>query len=227
MKVFNDNYQALNEKDEIRLLYLHPGMGSDKVKCTITHARLSSKPVYEALSYMWGDEVESRTILLDGRSRRIRENLWHTLCHLRNPDVFRVLWVDAICIDQTKDSERNHQVSQMGRIYSAAIRLCVWLGPSTSFSTHAINFHNYLSESNSIHRGDSTSIQSFIPLFDSKCSPWLDVARLADMPYWRRLWIIQEVSLAEYIIIYCGEENVTWDTLWCGITKTNFPGHYK
>ncbi|KAF8859983.1 hypothetical protein BDZ45DRAFT_340581 [Acephala macrosclerotiorum] len=111
MKVFNGSYQALKERDEIRLLYLHPGRSSNTVKCTLANARLSSKPTFEALSYMWGEGVECRAILLDGRLWLVRENLRHALYHLRNTETFRILRVDAICIDQKKDSERNHQVS--------------------------------------------------------------------------------------------------------------------
>ncbi|CZR58878.1 uncharacterized protein PAC_08770 [Phialocephala subalpina] len=210
MKVFASDYQALQEKDEIRLLYLHPGSSSDPIKCTITHARLSSKPVYEALSYMWGDEPESRVIVLDDRSRRIRENLWYALYHLRNPDILRTLWVDAICIDQNKNSERNHQVSQMGIIYSEAVRVCVWLGKSTPSIAHAMDF---LNRNFSAQDRFTEPAHEFPFKFNFYDNPWLDFACLADLPYWRRLWIIQEVSLAAEIMIYCWDMIVPWETL--------------
>jgi hypothetical protein len=38
------------------------------------------------------------------------------------------LWIDALCIDQSNAMKRNHQVQQMGLIYSQAERVMVWLG---------------------------------------------------------------------------------------------------
>jgi hypothetical protein len=35
---------------------------------------------------------------------------------------------DSVCIDQANTAERNHQVSQMGQIYSRAERVYLWLG---------------------------------------------------------------------------------------------------
>jgi hypothetical protein len=56
------SYTALQEKDEIRLLYLHPGSGTSPLKCTLHHVQLSDCPRYEALSYQWGSESSPSTI---------------------------------------------------------------------------------------------------------------------------------------------------------------------
>ncbi|CZT42137.1 uncharacterized protein RSE6_01989 [Rhynchosporium secalis] len=48
-------YQPLGGSDEIRLLYLQPRDDSHTVRCNIKHTKLSGEPVYEALSYMWGE----------------------------------------------------------------------------------------------------------------------------------------------------------------------------
>jgi hypothetical protein len=39
-----------------------------------------------------------------------------------------LLWADAICVDQTNDDEKNHQVGMMGMIYQRAHAVAVWLG---------------------------------------------------------------------------------------------------
>lgn len=39
---------------------------------------------------------------------------------------------DAVCIDQNNIEEKNQQVQQMGRIYSGAQSVLVWLGPASS-----------------------------------------------------------------------------------------------
>lgn len=40
----------------------------------------------------------------------------------------QLLWVDALCINQTDTSERNDQVQLMGEIFSKAVRVIIWLG---------------------------------------------------------------------------------------------------
>jgi hypothetical protein len=40
----------------------------------------------------------------------------------------RVLWIDALCINQDDDAERVHQVGIMGSIYRQARQVLVWLG---------------------------------------------------------------------------------------------------
>jgi hypothetical protein len=72
---------------------------------------------------MWGPADSTRTILINGESIHIRENLWNFLCKVRTVQSQHQapLWIDALCIDQSVTTERNHQVvSVMGSIYSSA-----------------------------------------------------------------------------------------------------------
>lgn len=39
-----------------------------------------------------------------------------------------MLWADAICINQDDVQEKGHQVNMMGKIYTKAIGVIVWLG---------------------------------------------------------------------------------------------------
>lgn len=41
----------------------------------------------------------------------------------------RIIWADAVCINQQDDAEKSHQVPLMGSIYSLAKTDAVWLGP--------------------------------------------------------------------------------------------------
>lgn len=38
------------------------------------------------------------------------------------------MWIDAICINQSNLKEKGHQVALMGRVFSDARRVVVWLG---------------------------------------------------------------------------------------------------
>lgn len=40
----------------------------------------------------------------------------------------KVMWIDAVCIDQTNLLERNHQVGMMGDVYRNAMQVRAWLG---------------------------------------------------------------------------------------------------
>ena len=59
---------------------------------------------------------------------------------LRNKKKRRVLWIDAICIDQSSMDERNQQVELMGDVYSKARRVILWLGEESTFSDFTISF---------------------------------------------------------------------------------------
>jgi hypothetical protein len=58
----------------------------------------------------------------------IASNLHAALLRLRGATEVRILWADAVCIDQTNDPEKNHQVGIMGDIYKATKECIVWLG---------------------------------------------------------------------------------------------------
>ncbi|KAF4958054.1 hypothetical protein FGADI_2684 [Fusarium gaditjirri] len=127
---------------QIRLLHLQPLRTEDhqssapwykcvSLECTFETVHLASAPPYEALSYTWGDEAASIRILLNGEVFLIRPNLAYALAALRSSEP-RVLWVDALCINQQDTTERNHQVGMMGDIFRRAERVLVWLGRPSS-----------------------------------------------------------------------------------------------
>jgi hypothetical protein len=128
----------LNTKS-IRLLEVHPGLGYDSLSCTLSQHDLDDSPSYTALSYTWDQSGARRTIMCDGMTLDIGENLWRFFCEYRRKQVLdqyaeepctalRHLWIDAICIDQSNLKERNQQVSQMRDIYTNAEAVIVWLG---------------------------------------------------------------------------------------------------
>jgi hypothetical protein len=109
---------------------------------------------YTALSYAWGPPAPTSSILIDGVSYAIRENLYHALLVIRDKITgsrfdWKYLWIDAICINQENVSERNHQVGLMSRIYSRADLVLVWLGSEADNSTMAIELIQRLSQGTS------------------------------------------------------------------------------
>jgi hypothetical protein len=115
-------------RDEIRLLRLLPGTWRDDILCELVNDTLGSVRPYHALSYVWGSAAKTKTILLDGHSFAVTVNLESTLRHLRSHMQETLLWVDALCINQTDHRERTHQVNLMGRIYQSSKDVLVYLG---------------------------------------------------------------------------------------------------
>jgi len=55
-------------------------------------------------------------------------NLREALERLRDPVLERVIWIDAIYINQGDTEEKSRQVQVMSMVYAKAIRVVVWLG---------------------------------------------------------------------------------------------------
>jgi hypothetical protein len=89
---------------------------------------------FEALSYCWGDAMDSKPIMMTDSRRSenfqvmISGNLQRALLRLRRLDTPRTCWIDLLSINQCDSVERAEQVALMGEIYSAAESVRVWLG---------------------------------------------------------------------------------------------------
>ncbi|RYP81660.1 hypothetical protein DL769_001892 [Monosporascus sp. CRB-8-3] len=124
---------------------------------------------YEALSYTWGssqfpDTVEVKTSDKHAQATFTSElcvnrNLAEAMRYLRYEARPRVMWIDAICINQADVKERSVQVRRMSQIFSLANRVVAWLGPGFSNSKLAVTTLNYLApmalilSSNIVHIG--------------------------------------------------------------------------
>lgn len=94
--------------------------------------------LYEALSYVWGNQDEKVPILIGEHYFEVTRNLHTALLRLRNHFFERIVWVDAVCIDQGNRLEKGRQIQHMTEIYHQASRVIVWLGEGTDKSNQAI-----------------------------------------------------------------------------------------
>jgi hypothetical protein len=107
------------------------------IKCELFEYALQtsrSTHLYEALSYVWGDPDKTLPILVHGHRMNVTINLYAALLQLRNHSIERILWVDAICINQEDQAEKEHQIQYMANIYGQANRVVVWLGEAADNS---------------------------------------------------------------------------------------------
>ncbi|GKZ33689.1 hypothetical protein AbraIFM66950_003720, partial [Aspergillus brasiliensis] len=122
-------YQKLDDGErQIRLVTIEPGEWTDDIQCTLEQTSLATAKPYQALSYVWGDPTVTKDIIVDGRTFQATVNLESALRHLRRDDTPRVMWIDAICINQIDTEERSSQVSFMRDIYQQSILTVIWLG---------------------------------------------------------------------------------------------------
>lgn len=125
-------YNPLPPEKFIRLLELYPGHANDNVDCTLRQIELENAPEYEAISYTWGDPANRIDMLCDGKIITVTQNLKDALVRLKLKDRSRIVWADAICINQNDRVEKGLQVKLMKKIYAKATRVCAYLGCITA-----------------------------------------------------------------------------------------------
>ncbi|RYP20480.1 hypothetical protein DL767_009434 [Monosporascus sp. MG133] len=117
----------------IRLLHLMPSeKDGAPIRCQLFEYPIQKTgeraDLYEALSYCWGGSDKPCSISIGDRYLPVTANLYAALLRLRHHLIGRVIWVDAICINQEDVKERGQQVRSMAEIYYKASRVIVWLG---------------------------------------------------------------------------------------------------
>lgn len=122
-----DVYSSLHG-EEIRTLLLGPGTKGAPISCEMQVVASPKSTQFEALSYVWGDAVQTKSITCNGYEFPVTESLYTALVHLRYQDAWRRLWVDQLCINQAEKSELMEQIASMGTLFSSASRVIVWLG---------------------------------------------------------------------------------------------------
>lgn len=209
-------------KKPFRLLHLLPGSGRDVIRCRLVGSSLdqeSSK--YEALSYVWGDNSVRTPILIDGAKLRIGNNLRHALLDLRLPNATRVIWADAICINQEDAAERVSQVAMMRDIYQKALQTVVWLGGSAEAAKAESAFTNiqilYDDLMDLKKNPDKPFKSQEGPIF-KKLGPDSSIENAILLhSWWGRVWTAQEILLASRATVVVGRHNVDWDVLCAAV----------
>lgn len=113
---------------EIRILRVLPGNSEEAISCELNLINLHDGVDFEALSYVWGTDISTTPVYVDGEAIQVTSNLYRALRTLRYPDKSRPLWVDAVCINQADEVEKSAQVNMMRYIYSLAVRTIIWMG---------------------------------------------------------------------------------------------------
>lgn len=202
------HYRRLDStKNEIRLLNILPVREVDGkehgVECNLSVTSLDDAPAYRALSYAWGDQTRPEEIFLDGHPLKVGPNLCLALWQLQSYSRVEVFWIDALCINQSDDSERSEQVSKMRAIYERAEEVVVWLGRRYSRTASVFSLLENLYE----HRLNMEYVANSLKV---ELDSLEEIINLFRAGYWHRIWVIQEVNSARKIIIQCGKYKIDW-----------------
>ncbi|KAH9842096.1 HET-domain-containing protein [Teratosphaeria destructans] len=212
----NFAYQPLDVgSKEIRVLELHPGQPSDLVRCSVHHISLlhAEHTPYEAVSYCWSTIAGTAGIEVDGEAFVTTASSEAALRRLRLVTSSRIVWIDAICIDQSNVVERSQQVNLMGEVYSRTTRTLVWLGPSgvapgvLLASLHAV-YEEMRKETDDFNALDDWGNMRTVLHRNSMRALTIELEPLIDLyfsPWFRRVWILQEVALPPTSSCYYGE----------------------
>ena len=185
-------------QNHFRLLYLEPTSShkNSAIHCRLATFELQSAPTYEALSYTWGEAVLSHEIICNGSSLQVTSNLHGALQYLRQIDGERILWIDALCINQTNDQERMAQVHIMKDIYSKSNHVVIWLGKDTDDDKTAFaileQYRKLFAERGQVDIGPLETAYYKLPLPAEESQDWTALIKLFQKPWFQRIWVIQE-----------------------------------
>lgn len=174
---------------------------------------------YSALSYYWGDASITKDIVVDGHILPVTSNLEAALQVLRVQGDFHgayMLWIDAISINQHDISERNQQVRLMADIYQKCWNVLIWAGPEEEFNNEGIDVIELMASFWPNHEPVKKAIkenEKYLPL-----GGWFGMYSFMHQPYWRRLWIVQEVVMGHSgTPVMYGSRTTDFETLWKGL----------
>ncbi|GJC82546.1 heterokaryon incompatibility protein 6, OR allele [Colletotrichum liriopes] len=239
-------YQPLDPaKSEIRVLEYVSFLGQSSLNLSVVS--LNANPPFTALSYVWGDASVTEPIILNGKEFGATKNLFDALQRLqdhwidafpgRHPQTFRI-WVDALCINQQDVAERNQQVQLMRQIYSTAELVFSWFGPDDEDIGLAFDTVNLVDKAidrvvgrRHINAVEPYHLVSWMKGWPQLIRPdigpandwhsnraWKSVSMLFKLPYWWRVWVVQEVVLAKSFVLLSGQYSLAWTSLFslCG-----------
>ncbi|KAL8819992.1 MAG: hypothetical protein Q9223_001697 [Gallowayella weberi] len=218
------DYRTLQSSlQEIRVLCIDPDRNAsdlNPLRYEMKHISLQIVPVehFLAVSYCWGTSKTRASIVLDGQNVTIPHS---TAVALRNlSKVFSCpLWIDAVCIDQNNLREKSQQVAMMGQVYSKAASVIIWLGPSQSSTANAIISVKKIYEQCLEVIGDLKDLNAHLygsdgsPGFKYSDAPlpdcdWPALQAFYSAHWFGRLWVIQEIGLAQDSTVYVGSFSI-------------------
>ena len=181
---------------------------------------MNQAPKYEAISYLWGGNGEAQQRMADiklidsnGKVHSIltKINLYNALRSLRHPREPKLFWIDALCINRSRNKEvqkeKDQQIAMKRVIFRNATNLCFWLGEDANSKT-ALNFIPKIL--------DLTRINGLVK-DNNAIDGWVAFVALLKNPVFSRLWLVQEVAWYN-VTLHCGQSAIHYRDLVDAVT---------
>jgi hypothetical protein len=211
---------------EIRLVAIIPGEKDAAVECVISQYPFSENGVdvqeYEALSYVWGEAAVTIPITVNNKPFQATKNLEAALRALRRRDAERLLWIDAICINQASVAERNREVRRMDQVYRNAVQVVIWLGDGTEpgnipvpqedidrtqIPDETYELMGFLANADEEEAGDAENLL----IQTGNAVRGLKLLTIFFSRHWfTRVWILQEISVSKTATVLYGDKMIPW-----------------
>lgn len=218
-------YTPLSDASKcIRLLRMRPFSPRDSISSfEMTKHDMGDLPEYAAISYVWGSSSERHQVLIDESYMEVNSSAHAALtqaCNLNRTavndegDDHVYLWMDTICINQQDLREKGLQVMMMAEIYQMASVVYACIGSHDDGSEVLPEFLDALWD---VHQGNETdedeqdyslAVQWLLTQDEDYLSKACGAfSRFAHRPYWTRMWIVQEICMAECCLVMCGPDS--------------------
>jgi len=158
------------------------------------------------------------------QSMDITRNLHSALQDLGAASQSTFYWIDAICIDQTDNAERGEQVSRMKDIYDRASGVVISLGSSTARLSAAVDI--VMQISNQFEKDTRISPDMIVgpsglnltakdteKLESYTNYAYQEVAHFFSLPWFRRVWVLQEAFSQTTISVRLGTRTLPWGSV--------------
>jgi hypothetical protein len=188
MAKFLYRYSPLPLGFDIRLLRLMPHKDrTAPIQCQLFDYSLQESDKrthpYDALSYAWGSSDKLQSISIGEHDLQnnlpVTKNLHEALSRLRHRSIERIVWVDAVCINQADEQEKMQQIQLMAKIYAQANCVVVWLGEPADNSDRALEAIRVAGAEGSTNSLNNDMIQQ-------------SIIALLDRPWFRRIWVSEQ-----------------------------------
>lgn len=212
---------------QIRLVRIHSldvnterNFGPENISCDLVTVNLDDNPDYQALSYVWGSQSEPKTIQLNQQQFFVTQSLSDALTGLRLPGTDRVIWIDALAINQSDIDERARQVEQMTRVYAQSRETIVWVGYRRMVSGLQSNGLWTILCARWRRSGTTELVkEQELSLTDRSHKSWnyhdhgSILFELSGQEYWHRAWTAQEILYSRQVTLIIGSDVIPFSCL--------------
>ncbi|KAJ4347159.1 uncharacterized protein N0V89_011097 [Didymosphaeria variabile] len=212
-------YEALPQdpaEQYIRTIKLYPGTRDDPLQIEFQLHQIGSKIVspYEAISWVWGNLLDNATLLYNGETITIRQNLEDALRVFRFADRPRLLWADALCINQKDAEEKSRQVAMMGTIYANASGVLIWLGNDhEKRAPIAFGEIKMLADAYTLNAGEEEYCRWSDDVNQLDANAWNGIRSFFQNDWFNRIWVQQEFGMNANATFYWGASTISRKTM--------------